>query len=111
MRILDRNLMVVGTATALVYACQLWSYGSVFSPRWPEPGTAREVFAWGTVISLLTLYWAGYREVSRAPSDRFPKRELVFFAFLCAVIATFTFPFHSTDVFFYVASGWEQTPS
>src|SRR5262245_36019348 len=57
-----------------------------------------------TVIAILTIvYFAGIRLAGQASV-----RDIVIYAALFAVIGFATGPFDSTDVYFYMAQGWQQ---
>jgi alpha-1,6-mannosyltransferase len=98
------KLSTVGALTALVYLLTL-----VFYLRGPDSHgrTAKELFAWFCVLTLLPLFHAGYVRVRDAGASA-PVRAVVLFGALFCLIAVFVYPFHSTDVFGYVNRGWQQ---
>jgi hypothetical protein len=69
--------------------------------------TRTELFAWFFCISLLVLFWKGYRLINET-NDARQMRTMVAFAIIFCAITFFTFPFHSTDVFGYINRGWQQ---
>lgn len=102
------KLLRTGCVTALIYLLQLLFYGTPFNPQFaPEPFL--EIFSWTAALCLLALYWSGYREVVRISGGKAVLGVIVGFALIFAAIGAVTFPFHSTDVFVYVANGWEQS--
>jgi hypothetical protein len=98
------KLLKTGLLTACVYLLTLLFYikGPLSHGR-----TAKELFAWFFVLSLLWLFWQGYGVVKRA-TDAEALRTVVVFACVFSLIAFFIFPFHSTDVFGYINRGWQQ---
>jgi hypothetical protein len=98
------NLSTAGALTACVYLLTL-----IFYFRGPDAHTrtGRELFAWFCVLSLLPLFYAGYRRVKEA-DEASAFRTVVLFGSLFCLLAVFVFPFHSTDVFGYVNRGWQQ---
>ncbi|MCA1594424.1 MAG: hypothetical protein LC754_17725 [Acidobacteria bacterium] len=99
-----RKLYRVGGLTAAVYllTCLFFIKGPDVYSR-----AGRELLTWFCVLSLLPLYWKGYRIV-KASDDRRVARTIACFAALFCLLAIFTFPFHSTDVFGYINRGWQQ---
>ena len=97
------SLSRAGLLTAVVYLLTL-----IFYVRGPQAHsrTAREVFAWFMVISLLYLFRKGYQIVSS--SSDVSARSIISFATVLCVLAVLIFPFHSTDVFGYINRGWQQ---
>lgn len=98
------KLSTVGALTALVYLLTF-----VFYLRGPDSHgrTAKELFAWFCVLTLLPLFHAGYVRVRDAGAGA-PVRAVVIFGALFCLIAAFVYPFHSTDVFGYINRGWQQ---
>lgn len=98
------KLYRIGGLTAGVYllTCLFYVKGSQAHSR-----TARELFAWFCVLSLLPLFWKGYQVVKQS-SDLQATRLVLGFAALFCLITFFTVPFHSTDVFGYINRGWQQ---
>lgn len=98
------SLRRVGLLTALVYLLAL-----IFYIKGPQvyTHTARELFAWFLVLSLLFLFRKGYRLIEEA-EDAGQLRTILGFAAIFCLLAFFTFPFHSTDVFGYINRGWQQ---
>jgi hypothetical protein len=96
---------LVGIGAAAVYFA-----GLVFYWNGPEARsrTAREVFSWVTVIALIPLLWRGWQIVNLSHSEPSIVRLLIIFAAVFCLIALFTTPYHSTDVFGYVNRGWQQ---
>ncbi|HEV2862682.1 MAG TPA: hypothetical protein VGX48_16830 [Pyrinomonadaceae bacterium] len=99
-----RRLRVVGALTACVYLATC-----LFYARGPEVHTraGREVFAWFFSLSLLALFYKGYRLVAES-RDEGAARAVVFFAAVFCLLTVLTVPFHSTDVFGYINRGWQQ---
>jgi hypothetical protein len=100
-----QRLTISGTAAAVVYIG-----GAVFYTNGADSHTrtAREVFAWITVVTLLPLFWWGWKAVERSEEDASVLRVLIAFAAAFALVALLTTPYHSTDVFGYVNRGWQQ---
>jgi hypothetical protein len=98
------KLLKTGLLTACVYLLTLLFYikGPLSRGR-----TAKELFAWFFTLSLLWLFWNGYKTIKGAKGEE-ALRTVVIFACVFALIAFFIFPFHSTDVFGYVNRGWQQ---
>src|ERR1043166_5378614 len=98
------KLSTVGALTALVYLLTF-----VFYLRGPDSHarTAKELFAWFCVLTLLPLFHAGYVRVRDAGAGA-PSPVVVIFGALFCLIAVFVYPFHSTDVFGYINRGWQQ---
>jgi hypothetical protein len=100
-----RGLKVVGALTACVYlaACLFYAY---------RPGvyrsTGRELFAWFFSLSLLPLFYKGYRLVEESRGEGGAARVVVGFAAVFCLLTVLTVPFHSTDVFGYINRGWQQ---
>jgi len=112
-----RSLYLIGALTASIYAITFLFY--LKGPQ-SHARTAKEVFAWFIVSSLLFLFWKGYRlvshsndisnlrsEISNLRSDISPGLVVGFGVLLC-VLACLIYPFHSTDVFGYINRGWQQ---
>jgi hypothetical protein len=102
---INSRLFRIGLLMAAVYLLALLFYfkGPTVSRR-----TVRtELFAWFFCISLLVLFWKGYRLIKKA-NDRPPSQTILGFAIVFCAITLFTFPFHSTDVFGYINRGWQQ---
>jgi hypothetical protein len=98
------TLPTVGALAACVYLLALLFY---FRGPDSRSRTAKEVFAWLCVLSLLPLFHRGYVCV-RDSGYRAPVRTVVLFGALSCLVAVFVFPFHSTDVFGYINRGWQQ---
>lgn len=98
------KLVTVGILTAGVYLATLLFY---FKGPQSHSRTPKQIFACLSVIALLFLFWKGYRLVSRTDQPE-TIRRVIGFAAVFALIAFFTFPFHSTDVFGYINRGWQQ---
>ena len=98
------KLYAVGALTAAVYLAALVFYreGPAAHTR-----TGKELFAWFICLSLLPLYVWGYRVVS-GEGETAGARTVVLFSATFCLLALFTHPFHSTDVFGYVNRGWQQ---
>jgi alpha-1,6-mannosyltransferase len=98
------GLWWVGGLTGLTYlgGCLFYLNGAESHSR-----TAKEIFAWVTVLSLLPLFWKGYKMVNQAP-DEWSAAPVVGFAALFCIIVFLTIPYHSTDVFGYINRGWQQ---
>ena len=98
------SLSALGALSACVYLLTL-----VFYFRGPDSRTrtGKELFAWLCVLTLLPLFWAGYRRVNES-RDAGTLRAVVIFGSLFCLLAVFIFPFHSTDVFGYINRGWQQ---
>lgn len=98
------GLARVGALTAAVYllTCLFYLRGPQSHTR-----TARELFAWFFVLTLLPLFWKGYKIVEQT-ADAALVRTIVWFAAAFCLLAFLTFPFHSTDVFGYINRGWQQ---
>lgn len=105
-----RSLYTIGFLTAIVYCATFLFYRK--GPQ-SHARTAKEIFAWFFCLSLLFLFWKGYRvicgsaEISDLKSEISP-RFVVGFGLLFCVLACLIFPFHSTDVFGYINRGWQQ---
>jgi hypothetical protein len=100
----SRALAWTGAATAAVYVATLLFYVRGFRGY---TRTAREVFIWLAVLSLLYLFRRGYRIV-RDSAAELKTSQVVWFAALFCVICAAVYPFHSTDVFGYINRGWQQ---
>ena len=98
------SLSAVGALTACVYLLALVFY--VGGPQ-SRTRTAKELFAWFCVLSLLPLFGAGYSRL-KASDDASAVRKVVIFAAVFCLAALFVYPFHSTDVFGYINRGWQQ---
>jgi hypothetical protein len=98
-----RRLYLIGALAAFVYAITFFFY--LKGPQ-SHVRTAREIFAWFICLSLLFLFWKGYRIVN--DSGAISQRTVVGFGILFCLLAFFIFPFHSTDVFGYINRGWQQ---
>jgi hypothetical protein len=100
----QRKLYRIGALTASIYLVIL-----LFYLRGPQvhSHTARELFAWFCVLSLLPLFWQGYQAVKHLLNPR-PARAVLGFAAIFCFLTFFTTPFHSTDVFGYINRGWQQ---
>jgi hypothetical protein len=98
------QLYLIGGLTAGVYllTCLFYMKGPQAHSR-----TARELFAWICVLSLLPLFWKGYQVVKQAPALQ-ASRLVISFAVLFCLFTFLTVPFHSTDVFGYINRGWQQ---
>lgn len=98
------NFYRIGVLTAGVYLLTAVFYlrGASAHSR-----TTRELFAWFVVLSLLFLFWKGYRIVAES-AHLLRVSTLVYFAALFCLAAFLTVPFHSTDVFGYINRGWQQ---
>jgi len=94
----------VGMWTALVYLLN-----ALFYLRCPQvyTRTARELVAWACVLPLLFLFWKGH-QIVKEPADGEMLRNIIGFSMILSLLAFFTFPFHSTDVFGYINRGWQQ---
>src|SRR3712207_801832 len=98
------GLKVVGALTACVYlaTCLFYARGpAVYARTW------RELFAWFFSLSLLPLFYKGYRLVGESREEG-TVRVVVGFAAVFCLLTVLTVPFHSTDVFGYVNRGWQQ---
>jgi len=99
-----RGLKVVGALTACVYlaTCLFYAY---------RPGVyrsaGRELFAWFFSLTLLPLFYKGYRLVEESREEA-TARVVVGFAAVFCLLTVLTVPFHSTDVFGYINRGWQQ---
>lgn len=98
------QLYLIGGLTAGVYllTCLFYMKGPQAHSR-----TARELFAWICVLSLLPLFWKGYQVVKQSP-DLQASRLVISSAVLFCLFTFLTIPFHSTDVFGYINRGWQQ---
>jgi hypothetical protein len=98
------KLWRTGLLTAFVYLLTLLFY--IKGPQ-SHGRTAKELFAWFLVLSLLFLFWKGYGAVTQSNGVE-DLRVMIGFACLFCLICFFIFPFHSTDVFGYINRGWQQ---
>ncbi len=94
----------IGIVTIVIYFLMWWIYRE--SPH-ALPRLQREFFIWGAVISLIACYWQGFRLIQRRPKG-FYLYALLGFAALFSVMALYTVPFHSTDLYGYINRGWQQ---
>jgi hypothetical protein len=96
-----RNLSIIGWVSAVLYvfiAALFWTDAIFMHSRWVLRSTY-------LIIGLLTaLYFIGIPLVRRARL-----RTVIGFAALLAVMGFIAGPIDSTDVFFYIAQGWEQS--
>jgi hypothetical protein len=97
------SLVRIGIITAIVYLLTFFFY--LKGPQ-SHSRTAKEIFAWFIVSSLLFLFWKGYRIVNNAPESSL--RLVVVIGIVLCVLACLIYPFHSTDVFGYINRGWQQ---
>ncbi|HEX3281666.1 MAG TPA: hypothetical protein VHR36_10595 [Pyrinomonadaceae bacterium] len=100
----NNSLTVYGALAALVYLI-----AAIFYRNGPQvySRTSRELFAWFCCLTLLPLFWLGYKQVKAAAEP--PLRTILVFAALLCALAFLIFPFHSTDVFGYINRGWQQS--
>lgn len=100
----SHGLCWIGGLTATVYLLT-----SLFYIKGPQAHsrTARELFSWFFVLTLLPLFWKGYQTVKQLPEPQ-AARLITIFAILFCLLAFLTVPFHSTDVFGYINRGWQQ---
>jgi len=99
----------VGSLTAVVYLCTIVFY---FKGPAAHGRMAKQIFAWFICVSLLVLFWKGYRLVTSSgnsdlKSEISPRLVCGFGALFC-ILACVIYPFHSTDVFGYINRGWQQ---
>src|SRR5437773_9659720 len=95
-----RALRVFGFASIAMYAALalfFWTAWS-FKKHWID-----QVVIVSSMGFLAVLYFYGLRFARRAATS-----VVVIFAIGIGMIASFTPPFDSTDVFFYMATGWQQ---
>ena len=100
-----RRLIITGIAVSAIYLAGAILY---WNGAESQTRTTREIFAWVTVLTLLPLFWRGWRLVSQAEDEGSALRILLIFAAIYCLIALVTTPYHSTDVFGYVNRGWQQ---
>lgn len=100
-----RYLIIGGVGTAVIYAAGTLFYLNGADAR---TRTGREVFSWITVLTVLPLFWWGWKIVIRAHDDPAVIRVVIIFAVVFALIALVTMPYHSTDIFGYINRGWQQ---
>jgi len=100
----DRRLYLIGILTASVYF--LTGLVHLKDPQLPKRTAKEELFAWFVCLSLLFLFWKGYRLVKNS-SEQSP-RTIVYFAIIFCFLAFLILPFHSTDIFGYINLGWQQ---
>ena len=94
------KLRAFGCVSALLYL-------TLFVVFWTDrdvtqPGLTQAI-VYATIAILTLVYFAGIRLVGQARL-----RDIVIYATLFAVIGFATGPFDSTDVYFYMAQGWQQ---
>jgi hypothetical protein len=100
-----KRLVLCGLATAAVYLG-----GALFYVSGPDSRSrsAREVFAWITVLTLVPLFWFGWRALERAEDHSSAIRIILIFSAGFTLITLLTVPYHSTDIFGYINRGWQQ---
>jgi len=79
------------------------AFGAFFWTRTLKSGWIDEVVVIAIGGALVALYFLGAKFAARATTS-----VIVAFATAIAVIGFLTVPFDSTDIFFYIATGWEQ---
>ena len=96
-------LFRIGLVSALIYALNAIHYGWTPALR----NSVDDALAWFTVILLLVLYWAGYRQLSRLAPAGF--RSVILPLLPSLLFVSVTTPYDSTDAFQYLAIGWAQS--
>ena len=64
--------------------------------------------AWVCVLTLLLLFYLGYRHVSTSVDTAQVTRIIIAFSAVFIILTFLTVPYHSTDVFGYINRGWQQ---
>ncbi len=99
------TLLSMGILGILVYGAFLVFYNN---PAWSEPRWNREAFVWVAGLGSLASYLWGYQALRKQTDTASLSRIIIGFAGIFSLIALFTPPFHSTDIFGYINRGWEQ---
>ena len=99
-----RTLYLIGALTAGVYFLAALFY--LRSPQSAKRTAKEELFAWFICLSLLFLFWKGYKLIKNL-GEQSPRR-IVYFAIVFCFLAFLISPFHSTDIFGYINLGWQQ---
>jgi len=94
-----RVLRLFGFASLALYV----AFGAFFWTRTLKSGWTDELVVIVIGGALVALYFLGAKFAARATTS-----VIVAFAVGIGVIGFLTVPFDSTDVFFYIATGWEQ---
>ena len=96
-----RAMRVLGLSSLALYAALavfFWTAWNFKTSKIDEP------VLWVTGAALVILYFWGLKFVRRSATS-----TIVVFAIATGLIGFVTPPFDSTDVYFYMASGWHQT--
>src|SRR5206468_2622529 len=96
----SRALSVFGLCSMALYIVLAVFFWTAWSFK---ANAIDEVILFVATGALVTLYFWGLKFAKRAATS-----AIVIFAIGVGVVGFFTPPFDSTDIFFYMATGWQQ---